>query len=96
VHRRRWPAGVDPGCRNAPHTLRIPIRLYFADRSPGPARAVGGICNSSEILNSTALVSTCDARYVALAERLAMPLLTDDAKLAGAPGHHADIQHYLG
>jgi predicted nucleic acid-binding protein len=56
----------------------------------------GGICNSSEILNSTSPVSACDARYVALAERLAMPLLTGDAKLAGAPGHHADIQHYLG
>lgn len=37
-----------------------------------------------------------DALYVALAERLAMPLLTDDAKLAGAPGHHANIQHYPG
>lgn len=37
-----------------------------------------------------------DAMYVALAERLAVPLLTDDAKLAGAPGHHADIQHYSG
>ena len=35
-----------------------------------------------------------DAMYVALAERLALPLLTDDAKLAGAPGHHAQIQHY--
>jgi predicted nucleic acid-binding protein len=37
-----------------------------------------------------------DAMYVALAERLALPLLTDDAKLAGAPGHHAQIQHYPG
>ena len=37
-----------------------------------------------------------DAIYVALAERLALPLLTDDAKLAGAPGHHAQIQHYPG
>ncbi len=37
-----------------------------------------------------------DAMYVALAERLAVPLLTDDAKLAGTPGHHADIQHYPG
>ena len=37
-----------------------------------------------------------DAMYVALAERLALPLLTDDAKLAGAPGHHAEIRHYAG
>lgn len=37
-----------------------------------------------------------DAMYVVLAERLALPLLTDDAKLAAAPGHHADIQRYPG
>jgi len=37
-----------------------------------------------------------DAMYVALAERLALPLLTDDAKLAGAPGHHAQIRQYPG
>jgi predicted nucleic acid-binding protein len=37
-----------------------------------------------------------DAMYVALAERLALPLLTDDAKLAAAPGHHAQIQHHPG
>lgn len=37
-----------------------------------------------------------DAMYVALAERLAVPLLTDDFKLAGAPGHRAEIQHYPG
>jgi predicted nucleic acid-binding protein len=37
-----------------------------------------------------------DAMYVALAERLALPLLTDDAKLAAAPGHHVDIQRYPG
>jgi predicted nucleic acid-binding protein len=37
-----------------------------------------------------------DAMYVALAERLALPLLTDDAKLAAAPGHHAQIQHQPG
>ena len=36
-----------------------------------------------------------DAMYIALAEQLAMPLLTDDAKLAGS-GHHADIQRYPG
>ena len=37
-----------------------------------------------------------DAMYVALAERLALPLLTDDAKLAVAPGHRAHIQRYPG
>jgi predicted nucleic acid-binding protein len=33
-----------------------------------------------------------DAMYVALAEQLGLPLLTDDGKLDGAPGHHAEIQ----
>ena len=37
-----------------------------------------------------------DAMYVALAERLSLPLLTDDAKFAGTPGHHAEIQYYPG
>jgi predicted nucleic acid-binding protein len=32
-----------------------------------------------------------DAAYVALAEALDAPLLTRDAKLAAAPGHHARI-----
>jgi predicted nucleic acid-binding protein len=31
-------------------------------------------------------VSVCDAAYVALAEALAVPLVTTDARLAGAPG----------
>lgn len=35
-----------------------------------------------------------DAMYVALAEALDVPLLTDDAKLAGASGHHAVIESY--
>lgn len=34
-----------------------------------------------------------DAMYIALAERLSLPLLTDDAKLI-ALGHHADIYRY--
>jgi predicted nucleic acid-binding protein len=33
-----------------------------------------------------------DAAYVALAEALAAPLLTFDARLANAPGHHASIE----
>jgi len=35
-----------------------------------------------------------DAMYVALAETLGLPLLTDDRKLDDAPGHHAEIHHY--
>jgi len=38
--------------------------------------------------------TACDAMYVALAEHLALPLLTNDAKLAGTPGHLADICMY--
>lgn len=34
-----------------------------------------------------------DAMYVALAERLSLPVLTDDGKFAGTPGHHAEIQY---
>lgn len=33
-----------------------------------------------------------DAMYVALAESFDLPLLTDDAKFAGSPGHRADIR----
>jgi predicted nucleic acid-binding protein len=36
-----------------------------------------------------------DAMYIALAESLSLPLLTDDAKLAGAPGHTAKVHQYL-
>ena len=35
-----------------------------------------------------------DAMYVALAEELRLPLLTDDAKFAGTPDHEAEIHHY--
>lgn len=35
-----------------------------------------------------------DAFYVALAEALNVPLLTDDGKFAGASGHRAEIHHY--
>ena len=33
-----------------------------------------------------------DAAFVALAERLGVPLITCDARLAAAPGHDADIE----
>jgi predicted nucleic acid-binding protein len=36
-----------------------------------------------------------DAFYVAMAESLSMPLLTDDAKFANAAGHSAIIESYL-
>jgi predicted nucleic acid-binding protein len=35
-----------------------------------------------------------DATFVALAEALAVPLVTCDARLARAPGHHAVIELY--
>lgn len=35
-----------------------------------------------------------DAMYIALAESLGLPLLTDDTKLATAPGHNADVHQY--
>ncbi|WP_061299564.1 type II toxin-antitoxin system VapC family toxin [Herbidospora cretacea] len=35
-----------------------------------------------------------DGMYVALAEYLGVPLLTDDAKFAGSTGHRAEIQRY--
>lgn len=37
-----------------------------------------------------------DAAYVALAETLRVPLLTQDPKLARATGHHADVQVFPG
>jgi predicted nucleic acid-binding protein len=37
-------------------------------------------------------LSAYDATYVALAEALNAPLLTCDARLAGASGHHARIE----
>lgn len=39
-------------------------------------------------------VTSYDAAYVALAERLDVPLVTCDAKLARANGHHAQIELY--
>jgi len=39
-------------------------------------------------------VTAYDAMYVALAESLGLPLLTDDGKLAMASGHTADIHRY--
>jgi predicted nucleic acid-binding protein len=35
-----------------------------------------------------------DGMYVALAEVLRLPLLTDDGRFASASGHRAEIHHY--
>jgi predicted nucleic acid-binding protein len=35
-----------------------------------------------------------DAMYVALAETLGLPLLTDDGIFDNTPGHNAEIHHY--
>lgn len=41
-------------------------------------------------------LSAFDAAYVALAEALDAPLVTSDAALARAPGHHARIEVFTG
>lgn len=48
----------------------------------------------SRVIDLRDNLSAYDAAYVALAETLAIPLLTTDAKLAGATGHTADVQVY--
>jgi predicted nucleic acid-binding protein len=39
-------------------------------------------------------ITPYDAAYVALAERLGVPLATTDAKLGGSNGHDAEIEVY--
>jgi predicted nucleic acid-binding protein len=39
-------------------------------------------------------LTASDGMYVALAEVLRSPLLTDDGKFASAPGHRAAIHHH--
>ncbi len=41
-------------------------------------------------------VTAYDAAYVALAEALGLPLITTDARLAGASGHRAEIELFAG
>lgn len=37
-------------------------------------------------------LTACGATFVALAERLEVPLVTCDRRLANAPGHRADVE----
>lgn len=46
----------------------------------------------ARVLSLRENLTAYDACYVVLAESLALPLLTDDRKLAGAPGHTASIE----
>ncbi len=47
---------------------------------------------ASRIWQLRANLTPYDACYVALAESLGVPLVTCDARLAGAPGHRASIE----
>lgn len=49
----------------------------------------GGLLHRAWALREN--VSFYDALYIALAERLDMPLVTFDARLATAPGHRAEV-----
>ncbi|MCT9930467.1 type II toxin-antitoxin system VapC family toxin [Planotetraspora sp. A-T 1434] len=48
----------------------------------------------SRVLELRNNLTAYDGMYVALAEMLGVPLLTDDAKFAGATGHRAEIHRY--
>jgi predicted nucleic acid-binding protein len=39
-------------------------------------------------------LSAYDAAFVALSEALGAPLVTADARIAQAPGHHAQVETY--
>ncbi|MGW2195649.1 type II toxin-antitoxin system VapC family toxin [Streptosporangium sp. NPDC001682] len=48
----------------------------------------------SRVLELRNDLTAYDGMYVALAELLRVPLLTDDAKFAGSAGHRAEIHRY--
>lgn len=52
-----------------------------------------GSCLLRRIWELNANVTAYDAAYVALAELLAVPLLTSDGRLAKAPGLRCQIEH---
>jgi predicted nucleic acid-binding protein len=51
---------------------------------------VGAIIAGSDALVAPHLIDF-DAAYIALAERLQLPLITTDRRLAGCSGHRADV-----
>lgn len=81
------------------------LRRYAATGSLDPQRAKAALSDLIDlpmrryphdfmlprIWELRASLTAYDAAYVALAEALDAPLLTRDAKLAAAPGHHARI-----
>ena len=81
------------------------LRRYAATRAIADSRAEEALVDLGDlslrryphdfllprIWRLRANLTAYDAAYVALAEALDAPLLTRDAKLAAAPGHHARI-----
>ena len=59
-----------------------------ADRAPSHATL------QARVFELRHNLTAYDAMYVALAESLGLPLLTDDAKFGNTPGHHAEIHRY--
>jgi predicted nucleic acid-binding protein len=57
-----------------------------------PLRRYPHLAFSSRIWELRSNLTPYDAAYVALAELLDAPLLTCDARLAGAPGHRARVE----
>jgi len=82
------------------------LRRYARERTVTEARAQEGLQNLLDLRilrhRHTFLLrrawqlrhhlTVYDAVYVALAEALVAPLLTCDAKIAAAPGHHAIVE----
>ncbi len=84
------------------HVLRRRVRLGFLSLADG-AFAIRNLRHAPiERTPHTALadrawdlrdnLSFCDALYVSLAEQLEVPLLTFDARLAGAPGLRCEVR----
>lgn len=82
--------------RRAPPWYKHAATLSEGDRLAGATRGqVGGrrpVAVSCGIAVRVTAVTAYDAFYVALAESLAMPLLTSDHQFARSPAHVAVIQ----